>query len=309
MSMPKLWDAGRPDGEFCPACGAPLVRLHRHFLDRWISLFSSVHRYHCSGANCEWEGLLGREAGPPRVRAIVLWAALLAGFVLGVVTTLASVQGTHLTAKPQPAAPPVAAAPMTLEAESMATPAGQDFDGAPLRSGDPRAPINATPLHLRVTCAWGVPGRNPYRGTVEQALTAALVPSEVVKDIATQVAHGTRNQVQITREGIRTPDHKHYFGKSIRAMAFGNTLCFDTRVNFDPGHVEYASLYEAADKNGKVYSVMVPFVCGNVSLLQERTQPPDLALPTPGTAALALLALGLVAATTAVARRRHRPGR
>jgi uncharacterized protein (TIGR03382 family) len=84
-------------------------------------------------------------------------------------------------------------------------------------------------------------------------------------------------------------------------MAFSNTLCFDTRVNFNPGHLEYASLYEATDKNGKVYSVMVPFVCGNVSLLLERTRPPDLVVPIPGTATLVLLALGL-----AVAARRRR---
>jgi hypothetical protein len=39
-----------------------------------------------------------------------------------------------------------------------------------------------------------------------------------------------------------------------------------TRVNLKPGHVEPARLFEAQDPvSGRVYSVMVPDVCGNVS--------------------------------------------
>jgi hypothetical protein len=47
-------------------------------------------------------------------------------------------------------------------------------------------------------------------------------------------------------------------------------------VNFPAGHVEYAALYEAEDRRGKTYSVMVPYVCNNVSVLgvrAEREQP------------------------------------
>lgn len=295
MSQPKLVDNSRPDGELCPACGAPLVRLHRHSLDRWISLFSSVHRYRCVAAGCDWEGLLGREVGAPRVRAVVLWAAVLAGFVLGVVATL-GMQRTRWLGTSQPAGIPVSTAPQTLEGESLGTPAGMDFDGAALHEDDLRAQGPATPLQLRIACAWGVPGRNPYQGTVEQALTAAQLPEAVVKDIGAQASRGTRSRVEITWRGIRTVDHKRYFGKTIRAMAFGNTLCFDTRVNFNPGHVEYASFYEAKDGSGKAYAVMVPFVCGNVSVLQERTPITYQEMPTPGTAPLVLLGLGLAAA-------------
>ncbi|MBA4177120.1 MAG: hypothetical protein C0505_11250 [Leptothrix sp. (in: Bacteria)] len=302
MSHPKLLDNSRPDGELCPACGAPLARLHRHFLDRWISLFTSVHRYRCVAPGCDWEGLLGREVGSPRVRAVLLWAAVLFGFALGVAATLA-LQDRRVTQSPPPAKTPVAAAPLTLEGQSLGAPAGQDFDGAALHADDLRAQGNATPLQLRIACAWGVPGRNPYQGTVEQALSAAHVPADVVRQISAQAAVGTHQRVEITWRGIRTVDHGRYFGKTIRAMAFGDTLCFDTRVNFNPGHVEYASLYEAKGRDGKAYAVMVPFVCGNVSLLQERTPQTDIELPTPGTAALVLL--GLAAAAAAAAWRRR----
>ena len=304
MSHRKLLDNSLPDGELCPACGAPLVRLHRHFLDRWISLFSSVHRYRCVAQGCDWEGLLGREVGSPRVRAIVIWAAVLLGFGLGVAATL-GLQRTGMLDAAQPAKVVASAAPLTLEGESVGTPAGLDFDGAALHAGDLRAQGNTTPLQLRIACAWGVPGRNPYQGTVEQALTAALLPADVVKAFGAQIDRGTRDRVEITWRGIRTVDHRRYFGKTIRAMAFGDTLCFDTRVNFNPGHVEYASFYETKGSNGKTYAVMVPFVCGNVSVLQERTPTNGHDLPTPGTATLVLLALGLVV----VAMRRRRGAR
>jgi hypothetical protein len=53
-------------------------------------------------------------------------------------------------------------------------------------------------------------------------------------------------------------------------MTYGHTLCLGTRVNFRSGHVEPASLYEATGRDGRRYSVMVPDICGNVSLLSQR---------------------------------------
>jgi hypothetical protein len=53
-------------------------------------------------------------------------------------------------------------------------------------------------------------------------------------------------------------------------LSFGNTLCQNSRVNFEPGHTEAADLYEAVDQRGLRHAVMVPDVCGNVSVLGER---------------------------------------
>jgi hypothetical protein len=41
-------------------------------------------------------------------------------------------------------------------------------------------------------------------------------------------------------------------------------------VNFVEGHMEPAALYEAATADGRVLAVMVPEVCGNVSVLGQR---------------------------------------
>lgn len=53
-------------------------------------------------------------------------------------------------------------------------------------------------------------------------------------------------------------------------LTHGRTLCLNARVNFAPGHVEGADLYEATDARGRRHAVMVPDVCGNVSVLGER---------------------------------------
>ena len=50
-------------------------------------------------------------------------------------------------------------------------------------------------------------------------------------------------------------------------MSFGTTLCLNARVNFAPGHVEAADLFEARDDQGRLHAVMVPDVCGNVTVL------------------------------------------
>jgi hypothetical protein len=52
-------------------------------------------------------------------------------------------------------------------------------------------------------------------------------------------------------------------------MTYGRTLCLETRVNFAAGHSEPADLYEALDERGRRFSVMVPDVCGNVSIISE----------------------------------------
>ncbi|MCL4747398.1 MAG: PEP-CTERM sorting domain-containing protein [Burkholderiaceae bacterium] len=136
-------------------------------------------------------------------------------------------------------------------------------------------------LELRQNCAWGDPGRNPYKGTIEQALEGARLPPEVVQAMSARIRSGkVSDRLEITNEGIRgVHEPREYSARSI-AMTFGRTLCMNTRVNFVPGHMERADLYEVADASGKNYSVMVPYVCGNVSVLSERAERDDEPLAT-----------------------------
>lgn len=285
-----------PDGGHCPACGGPLERTHRHLPDRVISLFRTVHRYRCLDMHCGWTGLLGRDH--PSAPASRRWPMAASWFLLGAACALAGVQGVRMLRQHQADAararlPVVSGA----EAQSRATPAGQDFDGAPLPATDDRLRSNPSPLRLRQSCAWGVPGGNPYRGTVAQALAAAQLPAKVVREISEMAQRGwTHGQVVISREGIRTTDGKRDYGTTMPAMAFGDTLCFNTRVNFPAGHVEYAALYRASDDNGRTYHVMVPYVCQNATVLGEREEVPgDFVVPEPASWSLALLGLGALA--------------
>lgn len=285
----------------CPACGGALSRVHRHRLDRWFSSLRSVHRYRCG--HCHWEGLLGRAGTAPTAPAPVTWRARLVWMLVGAACALAAAQGARLAWRAQAARHQPPAVASGAGATAQQTPAGQDFAGEALPAQDLRVTKNPSPLTLRRSCAWGVPGANPYRGTVAQALQAAQLPAEVVREISEKAEHGwTRGQVEITRSGIRTLDRRRDFGTHIKAMAFGNTLCFDTRVNFPAGHVEYASLYEAADKVGRTYTVMVPFVCGNASVLGQRGEIEFNDLPEPATWALVALLLPLLAGATQWAR-------
>ena len=138
----------------------------------------------------------------------------------------------------------------------------------------PAAPVGAASgLTLRQGCAWGQPGRQPYRGTTEQALSAAGLPHEVVRQIAAmRLAGGRSGRLAISRSAIRQVDGPRAFNPRSMAMSFGLTLCLNTRVNFAPGHVEPADLYEARDASGRMYSVMVPDVCGNVTVLGARAE-------------------------------------
>lgn len=157
------------------------------------------------------------------------------------------------------------------------------FGVAPGTSDDGRglpavaAPAPAGPgadaqgLQLRRGCHWGQPGRMPYRGTTRQALVAAGLPEEVVAQIEAQRNAGQKSgRVAITRDGIRHTGDGRVFPARGLALTFGMTLCRDASVNFAKGHEEMADLYEARDAQGKPHAVMVPDVCGNVSVLGER---------------------------------------
>jgi hypothetical protein len=42
----------------CPLCGGSVARVRRRSVDKFMSLFHQVHRYHCYMLRCSWEGNL-----------------------------------------------------------------------------------------------------------------------------------------------------------------------------------------------------------------------------------------------------------
>lgn len=286
----------------CPRCGNALEHVPRTLTDRWVALFRPLQHYRCPAAGCGWEGVLGCIDSGAVVERGPIWRTRALWFVLGAATALAGAQGLRMwRGKPAPPPHPAQVALGGAEQMSQATPAGRDFDGEPLPAQDERVTRNRTPLTLRNSCSWGVPGSNKYRGTVEQALVAARLPPEVVKQISTLAERGwSTEQVEISRAGIRTVNRRQEWGSQMLAMAFGTTLCFNTRVNFVPGHVEYGNLYTAADSRGRNYTVIVPDICQNVAVLGERAEttegpPPPNGAPEPEAFALVALGLGALA--------------
>ncbi|MDE2367478.1 MAG: hypothetical protein KGN16_00785 [Burkholderiales bacterium] len=261
-----------PYEPLCLECGAPLRRTHRHAADL---AQPGMRRYICTAAACGWQGLMPRRRTQRRDDALrrqwlgrtvlpLVSAAAMGALAAGVVAilpgtsghgALAFVPGASDYGRPLPRRHPLRAG-----AERAIAAANVDLPGAPLRA-----------LALRHSCAWARPGTNPYRGTVEQALyTAALAP-EVVHAIAAQVRAGQPvDRLEIDNGGIRGERSGRQFDQHRIAMTYAMTMCVGTRVNFVPGHHEQASLYEASDKAGNKVSVMIPDVCGNVSVLGER---------------------------------------
>jgi predicted RNA-binding Zn-ribbon protein involved in translation (DUF1610 family) len=297
-------------GHRCPSCGAAVERVHRHAIDRALSVLRSMHRYRCVAPACGWEGLLRRFSVDTEPDRSAQWRSRLLWLLVGAAIAVAGMQGLRRLQARAPTAHPTQLPTGGAELQSRATPAGQDFAGEAVPAEDHRMQNNRTPLTLRNSCAWGVPGANRYRGSVDQALRAAQLPGEVVRQITEKVERGwMHEQVEISRDGIRTLDGRRDYGKQMLAMAFGNTLCFNTRVNFVPGHVEVAALYRAADSQGRHYTVIVPYVCDNVAVLGERAESEGNGhrVPEPATAAMALLGLALAAGLKRRAARRSQP--
>ena len=260
----------------CPQCGAKVWRVHRHLSDRLASLFHNVHRYRCRDVSCGWEGTVPR---PPTQHAGARGLAVLRSvdpkwIVLGLAAAVIGVVGIKLQRSTSVAvAPPQAC---NIAAAPRYVPAGESYDGVELPQETVNRALDAAGLSIRSGCAWGVPGRSPYKGSVKEALVAARLPQEVVHKIDAMVERGAvSDRVEIRRNSIRTRSGKRHFDTKIVAMGFGRTMCFGTHVNFEPGHVEIADLYDATDANGTTFSVMVPYVCGNVSVLAERAERPD----------------------------------
>ena len=140
------------------------------------------------------------------------------------------------------------------------------------------SPPAAEALSLRQGCVWGQPGRNPYQGTVEQALRAGRLPAELIGPLAERIrARQANDRVSISSTGIRAEHGGREFSPRGLALSFGHSMCLNSRVNFAPGHVEPADLYLVSDAAGRQRAVVVPDVCGNVSVLSaggERRQWP-----------------------------------
>lgn len=149
---------------------------------------------------------------------------------------------------------------------------GVHHDGVAVLAAAAVGPASSTAaahgLALRRGCQWGQPGRQPYQGSVRQALQAAGLPEDVIAQIEDQHRNGRKSgRLAISRSGIRhTGDGRVFPARGI-ALTYGMTLCQDATVNFARGHVEMADLYEARDAQGNPHAVMVPDVCGNVSVL------------------------------------------
>lgn len=270
----------------CPACGGAVSRSRRRLVER--ELVPGHRRWRCKNAGCGWLGLLPNVTpaapSPQRSRSSRKLARSTLAVAGGALAALALVflmrspappaamvgphvvlRGTHLEGEPLPAAHPLRSAlpPPASDAE----PRAYAEDASSL-------------LRLRRHCAWGLPGRNPYRGSAVQALQTATLSATVVKQIAADIQAGKRvDRVTIDNDGIRARRSGREFDPQRVAMTYGMTMCVDTRVNFSPGHSEQGDLYEAMDDDGRIYAVMVPDACGNVSVLGQRyakgPAPPD----------------------------------
>lgn len=277
--------AAEPPSSRCPQCSGSVRRVRRSDADRARLDGVRTHRFQCRSEDCAWEGLLpvARRRMRVRLRKRLPRAVKPVAKVLGL-TLLLRTAAVAALAVGVPAVVVVATS-LGLRLDRQATlrlPTGESHDGRalplrhPLRQPEGGELLLAgaeteTPLTLRQGCAWGQPGRNPYRGSTEQALRQARLPAEVVSDIVARRARkDVTDRLEITTASIRTVKDGREFNPKSFAMTFGHTLCLNARVNFVPGHVEKADLYESHDKQGRRYAVMVPDVCGNVSVLGER---------------------------------------
>ncbi len=264
----------------CPHCGQVSLRRvggaqRGEGLAPPLEAAARVTHMRCGAAGCGFEGWVPRRA---RRRGVAWWtrrrwrrfvvrlrrlraaagALLLAGFA----TLVGAAAGAAWERGHAPT-------PTMLRAD---LPPGEYHDGDPLPAAhplaQPAAAAASAPLDLRASCVWGRPGRDPYRGSVAEALRAARLPEPVRARLEARIAARDRDgRLAIGRDAIRDVLGGRSFAPVGFAMTYGRTLCLETRVNFPVGHEEPADLYEVHDDRGRRYSVMVPEVCGNVSFI------------------------------------------
>jgi hypothetical protein len=283
----------------CPQCGAAaLLRLARGEVPAGGEPPPSGEasgrrtRRHtamrCTAPGCGFEGWVPRRSRRRRTASAGLgWARvavalrpwLVGAAVLGLVGAVAAMGATVGAALERANTPSATVQRQTL-------PPGEYHDGDPLPAAhallDGRQPA---PLDLRASCVWGRPGRQPFQGTAAEVLRSARLPAEVQAALLAQLAAGRPSgRVVIGNDGIHDAAGGRRFDARGFAMSYGRTLCLETRVNFVPGHTEPADLYEAQDRTGRRYWMMIPEVCGNVSLIGEtrRGASGELAFDAPG---------------------------
>jgi len=269
-------DAAHPP---CPVCGSEVIARRR--LRAGQAAGSGRVSWRCSAAGCHWrarrrqapDGAVGRRLQraaspdrptpawrPPwRASGLLPLLALCVASPLAVVGLLgmSAVAGLPDAFGPAPGSHDDGLPVPDPAATVVAGPAAQAADPAPAHG-----------LQLRRGCRWGQPGRAPYQGSTRQALVAAGLPEDVVAQIVAQQQEGRKSgRLQIRRDGIRHTGDGRTFPARGLALTFGMTLCLDASVNFPKGHAEMADLYEARDAQGRLHAVMVPDVCGNVSVL------------------------------------------
>ena len=262
----------------CPRCGGKTTRVHRRATDHWFAAArrEPLLRFECRSAACGWSGLRAPDAAPggDRRRPLVagaLLALLVGAAAVGLVAITADRWLPGSDAEPASAQGTAALRPQFQDAATQVPPAGWHAVGEILPSDDARHVGHAAGLQLRHGCTWGVPGRDPYRGTAEQALQAAGLPADAVRAIAQRIRSGESDGVvTLAREGIQSADGQRQFGRRLVASTYGMTLCFDTLVNFAEGHVERAPLFEFTSADGRRFSVIVPEVCGNVGVISDQ---------------------------------------
>lgn len=245
----------KPSRHACPKCGAPAYKDHRRFRDRLISVVHEVRRYHCK--ECGWQGLLSLDQGvPSSTRSRILWAVVV--LVLIPLIGLSAVVYWH---GDRMDAPPATAAPSPSAAATSSQPAA------------PRKEEVVLSREARNDCVWGGPGEAPYAGTLTAALTAARLPIEIVAKFQTmRDAQLVTDRLELSTAGIRSADGRRQFGQMTKAMALGNTLCFNTKLNMPPDTITYADLYELIDDMHRRYTVMIVVRGGNVAVLEELTE-------------------------------------
>jgi hypothetical protein len=277
-----------PQKPACPRCQGTLRRVPRQAADLLLAALWPVRRYRCR--SCAWEVLRlpspqHAKAGRRRIAILATCLGVAAFALLAAWPTAgtdaqaplmvggrAFAAGEHFTGTPLSADHPLLHAgpdPDTGPNPDPATTLATDGDDLARNPATPPGPASRAGLTLRRHCAWGDPGRSPYRGTPEQALQAAGLPTEVIAQVALSISLGERlDRVTIRRGQVRAAASGLEFDPRRIALTYGTTLCLDTAVNFAPGHVEEADLFVATDDAGQLHYVMVPDVCGNVSVLR-----------------------------------------
>jgi hypothetical protein len=244
--VPSSTVSSRP----CPACGQRLRRTRRLAADLGPQVDADLRRYRCRAASCGWQGLLPASRRPAPMLAATAALALPQRLRRGL-----WLLGGAAAAFTVPALVVVlmAAGQRFDDATLREVPPGVSHDGRPVPAALARPLAQAAgeavpdgpPLAVREGCAWGQPGRMPYRGTTAQALRAARLPPEVVQEVVRlRQVRAVTDRVEIRTGAIRAVTDGREFNPRSFAMTYGHTLCVGARVNFAPGHVEQADLYE-----------------------------------------------------------------